>query len=92
MADSASTFNDRKLRLLASVLSTTDEWALREWERTADHVAAIERFETTLVGHRPNGSAVMLSDVIRNGLQSLQRLEQRSGWTLRQLEQESETW
>lgn len=92
MADSGETFNDRKLRVLTAVLGAADEWALREWERTAAHVAAIERCETTLVGHRPNGASVMLSDVVRNGLQSLARLEQRSGWTLRHLEQESETW
>lgn len=92
MADSAPTFNDRKLRVLAAMLASAEEWALREWERTAEHVAAIERCETTLAGHRPNGSAVMLSDIIQNGLQSLALLEQRSGWSLRQLEQESETW
>ena len=92
MADETSSFNDRKLRLLTAVLETHDEWALREWERTAEHLASIERCETTLVGHRPNGSTVMLSDIIRNGLASIAQLEQRSGWTLRQLEQESETW
>lgn len=92
MSEPAPSFNDRKLRVLTAILATSEEWALREWERTAEHVAAIERCETTLVGHRPNGSTVMLSDVIRQGLQSLALLEQRSGWSLRQLEQESETW
>lgn len=92
MSEPAPSFNDRKLRVLTAILTSSEEWALREWERTAEHVAAIERCETTLVGHRPNGSAVMLSDVIKQGLHSLAQLEQRSGWSLRQLEQESETW
>mgnify|MGYP001024871750 CR=1 FL=1 len=82
----------RKLQLIRTIADAADEWAIEEWEKTTSRILAIQRYETTLVGHRPNGRSVMLSDVIKNGLHALTTLEQEAGWTIGRLERESETW
>lgn len=76
---------------MAAILAEDEDWALAEFERTRAHVEAVHRSKTTQMGRRVNGTPVTLSDVIREGKQSLALLESQ-WWTLSRLERESETW
>lgn len=84
--------NDRKLALISSVVAEKDDWAIREWESVAAHIASIHASKTTQVGIAIQGAPVMLSDVIRTTMRALGEIEEGEWTSLATLEALSESW
>jgi hypothetical protein len=84
--------NDRKLALISAVVTEKDDWAIREWESVAAHIASIHASKTTQVGVAIQGAPVMLSDVIRTTMRALGEIEEGEWTSLATLEALSESW
>lgn len=88
----AKNTDERKLKLIASILEETDPKALDILEQKVAEISYDKASHSKLIGFRPNGSKVIKYDFMRCITQTLDNLNHGEFIALDELERRSQNW